>query len=64
MKVLILKWQLFCNLYMYVANMYFLDLSDIMPLMGFPGNASGKEPMQVEARDADLICGSGRSPGV
>ena len=45
MKVLILKWQLFCNVYIYEANMYFLDLSDIMPLMGFPGNASGKEPM-------------------
>ena len=64
MKVLILKWQLFCNLYMYEANICFLDLNNIMLLMGFPGNASGKEPMQVDARDADFIHGSGRSPGV
>ena len=53
MKVLILKWQLFCNLYIYEANMCFLDLSGIVLLMGFPGDAGGKEPIQVDARDAN-----------
>lgn len=45
MKVLHLKMALFCNLYMYEVNICFLDLNNIMRLMGFPGNANGKEPM-------------------
>ena len=30
---------------MYEANMCFLDLNGIKLLMGFPGNAGGKEPI-------------------
>ena len=49
-----------------IENMTFLEISQSMERLGFPGDASSKEPPAKagDVRDTGLILGSGRPPGV